>query len=692
MKSPKNYPCCCLGDLRAENDIKMLSTTFLETSDYHAIVNSIDFNFIVGRRGSGKSALFIKATEFFNKKNKEYRVFTLTPDEPSNVYLIKLLSQLTNNYHSARYIMSVVWKVAIMIEIANDLCKYYKLNRCTEKQYLLEYRNERKVLFDVNCMARIIEIIKTLSKQQSDPSCIPYQAVSYYDLDNLESAIRSSLSDINRKVIVLIDKLDEGWMPQQIPAAVIGGLANAIARVSESNNMVHIYVFMRDNIFRVLSHFDNNFSRDIESTTIRLHWDQESLLSFVANRIRILLEITQENDIKIWNRFAKNELAERSGFSHCLHYTLFRPRDLLVLLNTSLMIASKQKRTAIITEDVENAAIRISSTRLQDLYKEYDQVLPGIELLISYFKNQEAYYTYDKILLFLDGIIINEKYTLQQASDFAILNSGREAFLALYRIGFVGVESDIAQQYIFSFDGSSATIENISPDKSICIHPCYWAALNLQNSELADNSSIEIFDDYTAIKSPEIAESRRKQIGQLISELPAMQLGTDGASQFENWSLRSTKILFAGNLANFELKPNGNSVQRRDIVATNIAKEGFWKRILDDYKSRQIVFEIKNITDLELDHYRQALSYSKKQYGMFIAFITRNDKEGLRNTERKWLLELYNQHDVLIFTIPAQALARCISKLRSKHRFDYADNYLNKCLDKYERNYLSLKS
>ena len=45
-----------LGAGRAEADSVMLAKAFIETADYRALIQSDDFNFVVGRRGTGKSA------------------------------------------------------------------------------------------------------------------------------------------------------------------------------------------------------------------------------------------------------------------------------------------------------------------------------------------------------------------------------------------------------------------------------------------------------------------------------------------------------------------------------------------------------------------------------------------------------------------------------------------------------------
>lgn len=54
-----------LGEGRAEIDNKMLAEAFVKTSDYQALTSTFDFNFVVGRRGTGKTALFIKVAEYF---------------------------------------------------------------------------------------------------------------------------------------------------------------------------------------------------------------------------------------------------------------------------------------------------------------------------------------------------------------------------------------------------------------------------------------------------------------------------------------------------------------------------------------------------------------------------------------------------------------------------------------------------
>ena len=137
------------------------------------------------------------------------------------------------------------------------------------------------------------------------------------------------------------------------------------------------------------------------------------------------------------------------------------------------------------------------------------------------------------------------------------------------------------------------------------------------------------------------------------------------------------------------MKPNGDAIQRRDIVATNMATSGFWKRVLDDFQARQVIIEVKNYEELGPDDFRQALSYSGGAYGRFVMIVNRTQSEGATVKERGWISEMFHQHDCLVFTLPAEVMAQCLRKLRNVQRYDYVEKTMSRRLDTFERSYLS---
>ena len=84
-----------LGDVRAEHDQTMLAAAFYESPDYRTLIESDNKSIVVGRRGTGKSALFLKLTKYYESADKT-EVLRVAPDEhevlaldPSQLSLVK---------------------------------------------------------------------------------------------------------------------------------------------------------------------------------------------------------------------------------------------------------------------------------------------------------------------------------------------------------------------------------------------------------------------------------------------------------------------------------------------------------------------------------------------------------------------------------------------------------------------------
>jgi hypothetical protein len=680
-----------LGGPRAEIDKTMLSEAFIKTHDFQALVSTRDFNFVVGRRGTGKSALFFKVAEYLREKKVGY-VYCHVPQEYEQLELQSHLKQITENYRLVRAITRVAWRAGLLIDLLGNIHDHYKFKDSEDYEFLTEYIDKNTDIIEFNIFKKTTEIIKKCYKNCEKAEELPGKIASEYLIESLHSAVNNSLLTINKSIYFLFDGLDEGWTPTEIATAVLGGLASCASDILDKQSEIHLLLFVRDNIFRSLNYFDKDFSRHIEGNTIRLTWDDQSLLYLVANRLRVSLGLESvENNIKVWNRFAQADLKNQDGFRSCLSYTLFRPRDIIVLLNTTFTHVTRSGRHEIVKEDIELSSKQISKNRLNDLLKEYDIVFPGLTLLVDAFKGKPAFQSYSEVVALLELEIYNNKYQEEEASDFALLGSGNEAFFALYSVGFLGLESAETSALQFCHDGSPAQIDAIKSDQRSCVHPCYWKALSIQSELIEENILIQIYDDNQPTGTTDLSDLRTKRIGQIVSKLPMMEEGIEHAAPFEEWALQAIQILFSGKLTNAELKPNGDAIQRRDIVATNNATMGFWKRIREDFNSRQIVFEIKNFSALKIDNFRQALSYSGTHYGTFITIIYRNQNEGLSPVERGWVQEFWHNHHVLIFLLPAQILSRCISKLRTKQRFEYSEKLFEKRLDTYLRSYLSIK-
>lgn len=49
--------------------------------------------------------------------------------------------------------------------------------------------------------------------------------------------------------------------------------------------------------------------------------------------MKVAFNLDIEKDQRVWDRCTADDLKGRNGFKRCLQFTLYRPRDLLSLLN-----------------------------------------------------------------------------------------------------------------------------------------------------------------------------------------------------------------------------------------------------------------------------------------------------------------------------------------------------------------------
>jgi hypothetical protein len=210
-------------------------------------------------------------------------------------------------------------------------------------------------------------------------------------------------------------------------------------------------------------------------------------------------------------------------------------------------------------------------------------------------------------------------------------------------------------------------------------------------TEAQDQILIQTNDEYEVIHSNEPRDLRIQRLGRLPEELGGIPTGHAGSRGFETWVSRAVKLLFSGSLSNIELKPNpATALNQRDIVATNTTQGTFWRRIYEDYQSRQVVFECKNYEEITPDDFRQVLDYSTGEYGRFAIIVRRGGNDLLTENEKDRIKDQFFNHKMLILIIPVSLLALCIRKSRTPKKYDYAEFTMSKHMDYTVRSVLSL--
>ncbi len=675
-----------LGDIRAEHDNKMLDLAFYETPDYRTLIESSDRPIIVGRRGTGKSALCNQLNKFWQKASDTI-VKIVIPEEDQVIGMRPLLGFFGTTYNHIKAASRIAWRYGLLLEAATHLIDQRKLSRADSSDLVYNHVHAWRQLKG-GMTAKVRELLRThIQKGDTAESTIAGLAQSL-QLQELQEALVKMLARTRSSTVFLIDQLDEGFEPDEVGVGLVGGFIHAAVDTNSQVTGIQAYIFLRDNIFKALAQLDPDYSKNIEGRFLRLHWDEHQLFDLVCARLRIAFRLEADGNRKIWNRCTADDLQEKAGFEQCLRLTLYRPRDVLSLLNEAFYNAQKQGRTTLILKDIESTAREISNTRLEDLYKEYAAIIPVLKPLTSVFRGRNPEVTYKDAIEGIEVLFNNQSLEATYQREFAILETANEGIRTLYSVGFLGIKDSASSAFVFCHDGRSPN-KQFQPQDRLLVHPCYWMALDATKAVFGAEETADIHDEYEVEVFSEAPQIRNHRIGQLLANLDKMAVGADGASEFEAWCLKAIRICLSGPLRNIELHPNKDASQRRDVVASNQSEKGAWRRVLDDYGARQIIFEIKNKCGIAPDDYRQMHSYLHDDYGRIGFIVTRDKKiELYSGPELEWTRELFNKHRIIIVKLTGHFFYSLLSKLRSCNKPEPCEHAINKILDTYTRIYL----
>ncbi|WP_217351208.1 hypothetical protein [Thalassospira marina] len=125
-------------------------------------------------------------------------------------------------------------------------------------------------------------------------------------------------------------------------------------------------------------------------------------------------------------------------------------------------------------------------------------------------------------------------------------------------------------------------------------------------------------------------------------------------------SILYPKLDFAQEQARTE-----SGVSIRDLIFYNSRSHDFLREIMDDYGSRQITFELKNVRSIGREHVDQLNRYLSDDLGKFGVFVTRHP---LKNAEFKRTIDLWSGQRKAIITLTDADIEQMVELFESKQR------------------------
>lgn len=328
------------GHVAAEDDPVL--SYFLTTEAVNKI-RSGDIMLVLGRKGTGKTALVRYFTETDNKSLSKPLNLRNYPWQIHETRLDAGASPIEAYVASWRYIIAAQMASA-------SISHGYAANEAS--QAIITFFNDNYGTPNPNFADLLRPDRLKLSKFSFEPQIfgnkifnIELGAKSRFNFGREIDALTDGLIDAiprvsrNTKQIGLhFDELDQGLVDiDDKRKAMIVGLILAARSINQKLNnksIFNVVIYLRSDIWDSLVFSDKN---KINSTnTLSLKWDDGNLLKLINERLRAKLDPAAS-----WSDAADDKLMRGSQkkWNHILARTFLRPRDVIKFLNTSLDVA-----------------------------------------------------------------------------------------------------------------------------------------------------------------------------------------------------------------------------------------------------------------------------------------------------------------------------------------------------------------
>jgi hypothetical protein len=484
------------GAPAAERDIELgLADYFVETEAFRRVAERKK-TVVLGNRGSGKSAIFkILAKQ---ARSSGAVVLELSPEDYSYEMLSSTMHPESKGSWAKYGAYSAAWKYLIWVLIMKHVTTTGSKLKTGAAAKIYNYIRDNHSGIDRNPIAVFISYLKRIEGLKVGPVEVRVKTVELAKLYKLEEIYKllpalKSICD-RRKILVFVDELDRGWDSSEDARAFVAGLFQACVSINEQIENVTVYVSLRRELYDSIPalYDDAQKYRDIIET---IHWDEPSLLSLVAKRIKHgVIELESSDDVSCWNSVFSETLQYRQtkSFNYIVDRTLYRPREMIQFCSDALEAAKNTHSFPIDYDLISRAELAYSEDRTKDIAAEYRFQYPGLLSVFEVFRGLT--YTFDRENLELLCLAITtgeykidgsaETWVSGQDYEFLIEILWRVGFLKAQAVGGVKALRRSGSKYLGPHQIGSLSLRNIS---RFHIHPMFRAYLGMKEAKEKTN-------------------------------------------------------------------------------------------------------------------------------------------------------------------------------------------------------------
>jgi hypothetical protein len=487
VSQPTLLAALSIGDPTAENEMTTLSKYYLPTDQFRRAVRG-EVNLVVGRKGAGKTALFIRTRDKVRGDTRNVVVDL----QPEGYQLIKLKQDVFDYLieGAMQHLITAFWEYIILLEIAHKLIEKdgdrYKYDHIIRPLYEElrdvflrgDYKNEGDFSERLNFVSTsIIERYRELFDESSDGKLTSddvTQLLHTHDIPALRDAISSYLEE-KEAILVMFDNLDKGWSTggvDVLDAIITRCLIDAGRKIErEMRRDGHKFtciVFIRNDVYENVINYSADYGKEMRAT---LDWTDTDLL---REMLRLRLVAGSPDDCSklsfgdIWNQLCISHYLGEDTFQYMADRSLMRPRNLLKIFNHCRGFATNFGRSRIEEDDIRKGIEAYSKDVFSEAQRELRDIAPQTKDILYRFLDTPSSLAPDEVILRIMGSDVDEV-------------SARNVVEYLIYFGVFGVLKDGIQLYIYNVNYDMklirARIEQWAGRFDYVINPALWPSL-----------------------------------------------------------------------------------------------------------------------------------------------------------------------------------------------------------------------
>lgn len=391
-----------LGSSSAENEASDLASYYLETDAYQRAMRGA-VRLVVGRKGSGKSALFYSVRDRM-RSSKGNIVLDLKPE---GYKLLKFKEDVLRlmSTGTLEHTMTAFWEYLLLLEICYKILEKDRIPHTRDLRLFAPYHALRDTYysdfylsegdFSERLSGLLSHIQFEYKSRHGESSGVRLseaqltELLYVHDVRELRQLVVEYLT-FKDSLWLLFDNIDKGWPThgiQKEDLVIIRDLLEATRKLQRQLERKDIscrtLVFLRNDVYEML--VEHTPDRGKESK-VMLDWTDPDLLRELLRRRFVFSGIDPSATFDdSWRSLAVSHVGGEESSQYLIDRCLMRPRALIDLVNHCKSVAINLRHDRIEEQDIIKGMSTFSTDLVTEIGLEIRDILPEAEDLLYEF-------------------------------------------------------------------------------------------------------------------------------------------------------------------------------------------------------------------------------------------------------------------------------------------------------------------